>query len=73
VGSDASLRFHDLSLEIGYGFLRLAARTGGLANRKPTGFQGLNGVTVLLELNPVPSDVAIAVSNHVAAGLGRTS
>jgi hypothetical protein len=73
VGSDASLGFHDLSLEIGYRFLRLAARTGGLANRKPTGFQGLNGVTVLLELNPVPSDVAIAVSNHVAAGLGRTS
>jgi hypothetical protein len=72
MGSDASLRFHDLSLEIGYSFLRLAARTGGLANRKPTGFQGLNGVTVLLELNPVPSDVAIAV-NHVAAGLGRTS
>ena len=67
MSSDASLRFHDLSLQIGYGFLRLAARTGGLANRKPSGFQGPNGVTVLLELNPVPSDIAIAVGNHVAA------
>jgi hypothetical protein len=57
VGSDASLRFHDFSLQIGYGFLRFAARTGGLANRKPSGFQGLNGFTVLFELNPVPSDV----------------
>jgi hypothetical protein len=46
VRSDASLRFHDLSLQIGYGFLRLAARTGGLANRKPSGFQGPNGFNI---------------------------
>jgi hypothetical protein len=52
VGSDASLRFNDLSPEIGYGFLRLAARACGLANRKPSGFQGLDGITVLLELDP---------------------
>jgi hypothetical protein len=69
VGSDASLRFNDLSLEIGYGFLRLAARACGLANRRPSGFQGLNGITVLLELDPMPSDVAIAVGNHVAAAV----
>jgi len=66
MGSNASLRFRDLSLQVGYGFFRLAGRTGDLANRKPNSFQGLHSVTVLLELNPVPSDVAIAVSNHVA-------
>jgi hypothetical protein len=67
MGSDASLRFRDLSLQLGYGFLRLVGRTGHLAHRKPSSFQGLHCVTVLLELNPVPSDVAIAVNNHVAA------
>ena len=67
MGSDASLGFRDLPLQGGYGFLGLAGRCGHLANREPNCFQGLHGVTVLLELNPVPSDVAIAVSNHVAA------
>jgi hypothetical protein len=67
MGSDASLGFRNLSLQIGYGFFRLAGRTGDLANRKPSSFQGLQGVAVLLELNPVPSNVAIAVRNHVAA------
>jgi hypothetical protein len=70
MGSDASLRFRDLSLQVGYGFFRLAGRTGDLANRKPSSFQGLHGVAVLLELNPMPSDVAIAVSNHVAVAHG---
>ena len=69
MGSDASLGFSDLSLQVGYGFLRLAARACGLANRRPSGFQGLNGITVLLELDPMPSDVAIAVGNHVAAAV----
>jgi hypothetical protein len=67
MGSDASFRLRDLSLQTGYGFLRLAARTGDIANPKPSSFQGLHRVTVLLELNPVPSDVTIAVGNHVAA------
>jgi hypothetical protein len=67
MGSDASLGFRDLSLQGGYGLLCFAGRTGHLADRKPGCFQGLHGVTVLLELNPVPSDVAIAVSVHVAA------
>jgi hypothetical protein len=67
MGSDASLGFRDLPLQRGYGFLGLAGRSGHLADRKPNCFQGLHRVTVLLELNPVPSDVAIAVSNHVAA------
>ena len=67
MGSDAALGFCDLSLQDGYGFLGLAGRRGHLANREPNCFQGLHGITVLLELNPVPGDVAIAVSNHVAA------
>src|SRR6202048_794087 len=67
MGSDASLGFHDLSLQLGYGSLRLTARTGDIAHPKPSDFQGLHGVTVLLQLNPVPGDVAMAVSNHLAA------
>ena len=70
MGSDASLGFRDLSVQVGYGFLRLAGRIGELANLEPRRFQGLYGVTVLLELNPMPSDVAIALSNHVAAAHG---
>ena len=65
--SDASLRLRDLSLQVGYGFFRVARRTGGLANGKPSRFQGLHGVTVLLKLNPVPRDVAIVLRNHEAA------
>ena len=67
MGSDASLGFRDLPLQGGYGLLCLAGRPGHFAHRKPNCFQGLHRVTVLLQLNPVPSDVAIAVSNHVAA------
>ena len=67
MSSDASLGFGDLSLQGGYGFFCLAGRSGHLANREPNCFQGLQFVAVLLELNPVPGNVAIAVSNHVAA------
>ena len=66
MGSDASLGFRNLPLQGGYGFLGLAARAGHLADRKPNRFQGLHRLTVLLELNPVPGDVAIAVSDHDA-------
>jgi hypothetical protein len=65
MGSNAPLGFRDLSLQGGDGFLRF--RTGHLANREPGGFERLHRVTVLLELNPVPGDVAIAVRDHVAA------
>jgi hypothetical protein len=71
MGSDASLGFRDLSLQAGDGFFCLAGRTGDLANRKPSRFQGLHGLSVLLELNPVPSNVAIALSNLVIAHGGR--
>jgi hypothetical protein len=60
MGGDASLGFRDLSLQVGNDF-SFVGRTGDLANRKPRSFQGLQSVAVLLELNPVPSDVAIAV------------
>jgi hypothetical protein len=71
MGSDASLGFRDLSLQAGDGFPGLAGRTGDLANGKASGFQGLHGVTVLLELNPVPRDVAIVIRSHEAAVPGR--
>ena len=67
---DASLGFRDLSLQADYSLFRLLGRTGDLANGKLSSFQGFHGVTVLLELNPMPSDVAIAFSNHVAAAHG---
>jgi hypothetical protein len=69
MGSDASLGFRDLSLQVGYIFSGLADRAGDLAKRKPGRFQRLHGIAVLFELNPMPSDVAIAVSNHVSAAL----
>ena len=47
--------------------LRQRDRTGGIAYLESSDFQGLHGVTVLLELNPVPGNVAIAVSDHGAA------
>jgi hypothetical protein len=63
---DASLGFRDLSLEVGDGFSHLAdhLRIGDFAHRKPSGFQGLQGVAIPLELNPVPSDFAIAVTTQ---------
>jgi hypothetical protein len=64
---NASFGFRDLSPQLGDGFLGLAGsfRTGDLANGKPGGLERLQGVPVSLELNPVPGDIAIAVSNHV--------
>ena len=70
MGSNASLGFRDLSLQAGYGFLGLADRTGDLANGKASSFQGLHGITVLLELNPVPRDVAVVIRNHDVAVSG---
>jgi hypothetical protein len=64
MGKDAALGFCDLSFQIGDAFFGLAGRTGGLANGKPGGFQGLHGITVLFELNPMPGNVAITVSCH---------
>jgi hypothetical protein len=67
IGRNASLGFRDLSLQLGNGLLGLAGpfRTGDLANRKSGGLQGFQSVPVPPELNPVPGNVAIAVSNHV--------
>jgi hypothetical protein len=72
MGKDTALGFRDLPLQMGYAFFGLAGRTSALANRKPGRFEGLHGITVLFELNPMPSDIAIAVSRHVpAAHSGR--
>ena len=70
MGSDASLGFCDLPLQVGDVFSGLAGRPGDLAHRKPRRFQRLHGIAVLFELNPMPSDVAIAVSNHVSDAPG---
>ena len=74
MGSDASLGFRDLSLQVGYRLaLRLPGRAGHFANPEPGNFHGLQSVAVLLQLNPVPGDVAIAVSDHVGAVVGTKS
>ena len=67
---DAALGFRDLPLQADNRFLlRLAGRSGEPANPEPGDFQSLEGVTVLPELNPVPGDVAIAVSDHVTPAI----
>jgi hypothetical protein len=70
MGSDAPLGFRYLSLQLGYLLSRLTGRAGHFANPEPSNFHCLQGVPVLLELNPVPSDVAIAVSDHVVPAIG---
>jgi hypothetical protein len=70
MGRDAPLGFRDLPLQVGYIFSSLADRAGDLADRKSGRFQRLHGVAVLFELNPMPSDIAIAVSNHVSDAPG---
>jgi hypothetical protein len=52
--------------------LRLTRRSGHLPNPEAGDFQRLERLTVLFELNPVPGDVAIAVSYHGAAAFKNT-
>jgi hypothetical protein len=52
--------------------LRLTRRSGHLANPEAGDFQRFERLTVLFELNPVPGDVAIAVSDHGAAAFKIT-
>src|SRR5258708_5815040 len=67
MGGDASLGFGDPLLQFGDRALRLAARAADFAGPEPGNFQRPHGVAVLLELDPVPGDVAVAVGDHVAA------
>src|SRR6201999_4073338 len=60
---DASLRFGDLSPQIGHVLRRLAA-AGHPSGREAGRFEGFQGLTVLLELNPMPGDPAVAVRTH---------
>src|SRR5882757_7085688 len=70
VVGDAPLGFRNLSLQAGNGsLLRLAGGTGEPANSELGDFQSFQYATVLLELNPVPGDVAIAVSDHVTPAI----
>jgi hypothetical protein len=65
MGRDASFGFGYFSLQPGDRLmLRLAARIGDLANPESGDFHRPEGFTVLPELNPVPGDIAIAVSDH---------
>jgi hypothetical protein len=65
MGRDAPLGFGYFSLQPGDRLVfRLAARIGGLANPEPANFHRPQGLTVLPQLNPVPGDIAIAVSDH---------
>jgi hypothetical protein len=67
MSGDAPLRFRYLSLEVGDdASLGLARQSRIFACPEPVDFQSLQGITVLFALNPVPSNVAIAVSDHVA-------
>jgi hypothetical protein len=73
MGSDTSLGLRYLSLQPGYRLsLRLAGRTGDFANPETGNFHRLQGVAVLFELNPVPSDVAVAVGNHGTVAIGTS-
>src|SRR5258708_8460098 len=67
MGGDASLGFGDPLLQFGDRALRLAARAADFAGPEPGNFQRPHGVAVLLQLDPVPGDVAVAVGDHVAA------
>ena len=66
VRGDDVLRLADLLLEFGNRLLCLAApgRLGGLANGKPGSLDGLQGVTELPELGPVPRNRAVAIYRH---------
>ena len=61
---DASLGFGDFSLQPGDRLVFMAVRIGDLANPESGDFHRAEGFTVLPELNPVPGDIAIAVSDH---------
>jgi hypothetical protein len=68
MGGDAALGFRYFSLQMSdRSLLCLAGLPCDIANPEPGDFQSLYGLTVLLELNPVPSDVAVALSDHVSA------
>ena len=70
IGSDISFGFRDLAFQDGNILVRQFVGPRDMAHPEVSDLQGLYGVTVLPELNPVPGDVAIAVSDHVGAVVG---
>jgi hypothetical protein len=68
IGGDASLGFSDFSLQPGDCLvLFMAVRTGDLADPESGDFDCPECFTVLPQLNPVPGDIAITVSDHGVA------
>ena len=72
VRRDAAFRLRDLSFDVRNRPLRGVDRPGDLAGPESCDFQGLEGLAVFPKLDPLPGDVAIAVSDHVAAALELT-
>jgi len=65
---DASFGLRDLPFQLGYLPLRRAdCFRIHVADREPGRFQGFHGFTILPELDPMPGDLAVAVSNHLAS------
>jgi len=60
VRGDAALGFRYLSLQVG----GLALLRGAAADPELGDLQSLQGLAILLQLNPVPGDIAVAVSDH---------
>ena len=71
VRGDAVLRLRYPSLDVRNRPLRGMAGPGELAVPEPRDFQRLQGFTVFPEPNPLPGDVAIAVSDHGAAAMAN--
>src|SRR3954471_1825134 len=71
---DGALGLHDLALEFPDRLLGLAVpfRRCNLAHGEARGLERLQLSAVLLQLNPVPGDVAVAVRNHVGTPLIRS-
>src|SRR5438105_6569302 len=70
---DHALGLRDLALEFPDRLLGLAGplRRRDLAHHEARGLERLQLGAILLQLNPVPGDVAVAVRNHVGTPLIR--
>jgi hypothetical protein len=65
---DASFGLRYLPFQLGYLPLRRAdCFRVHVPDREPGRFQGFRGFTILPELDPMPGDLAVAVSNHLAS------
>jgi hypothetical protein len=67
VQHDNLLGLRDLSIQVGDPFPGLldCLWIGGLADRKLGGFDALEGLAVLSDLGPMPSDLAVTIRGHL--------